>query len=394
MAVTTFRSITTMEVGQAAKEANVNAAYDNLSRGISGAVTLTVTTLDITLTAVDENDEARNLHLFLSGASTGARNIIVPTLIGLTYIVTNNTTGGFSHTVKTVAGTGIAVAPGMVAIVFCDGTNVREAVNSGGAWSVELSQDAIGAMVDTTLIYVDGTPLLTRGALTGDVTAPQASNTTTIAAGVVTHAKYQDIATDRLLGRDTASSGDVEELTVGGGIEFSGSGGIQVVAASDTVAGKVELATAAETTTGTDATRAVTPDGLAGSAFGTPAIGMLVSDPLGSAITTGDGKAYVRIPSTLNGMNLVGVAASVSTVSSSGIPTVQLRRVRAGTPADMLSTKLTIDASELDSSTAAAAAVIDAGNDDVATADQIHIDIDVSGTGAKGLFIEMQFRLP
>jgi len=33
-------------------------------------------------------------------------------------------------------------------------------------------------------------------------------------------------------------------------------------AASDTVAGKVELATTAETTTGTDATRAVTPDGL------------------------------------------------------------------------------------------------------------------------------------
>lgn len=35
-----------------------------------------------------------------------------------------------------------------------------------------------------------------------------------------------------------------------------------VAAASDTAAGKVELATTAETTTGTDATRAVTPDGL------------------------------------------------------------------------------------------------------------------------------------
>lgn len=35
-----------------------------------------------------------------------------------------------------------------------------------------------------------------------------------------------------------------------------------VSAASDTAAGKVELATTAETTTGTDATRAVTPDGL------------------------------------------------------------------------------------------------------------------------------------
>ena len=45
----------------------------------------------------------------------------------------------------------------------------------------EAAQDAVGAMVDTTLVYVDGTPLLTRAALTGDVTAPQASNVTTLA---------------------------------------------------------------------------------------------------------------------------------------------------------------------------------------------------------------------
>lgn len=34
-------------------------------------------------------------------------------------------------------------------------------------------------------------------------------------------------ATDRLIGRDTASAGALEELTVGGGVEFSGSGGIR-----------------------------------------------------------------------------------------------------------------------------------------------------------------------
>lgn len=35
------------------------------------------------------------------------------------------------------------------------------------------------------------------------------------------------IATDRLLGRDTAATGVAEEITVGGGIEFTGSGGVQ-----------------------------------------------------------------------------------------------------------------------------------------------------------------------
>src|SRR3990167_9827911 len=52
-----------------------------------------------------------------------------------------------------------------------------------------------------------------------------------------------------------------------------------VTAASLTAAGKVELATDAETTTGTDATRAVTPDGLAGSDYGKKVVGILVVDP-------------------------------------------------------------------------------------------------------------------
>ncbi len=46
----------------------------------------------------------------------------------------------------------------------------------------ERAQDATGAMVtDGSLVYVDATPLLTRGALTGDISAPQGSNTTTLA---------------------------------------------------------------------------------------------------------------------------------------------------------------------------------------------------------------------
>ena len=166
-----------------------------------------------------------------------------------------------------------------------------------------------------------------------------------------------------------------------------------------TVQGHVELATIAETDTGTDATRAVTPDGLAGSNYGERAFGILVSDPNGDAITVGDGKAVFRVPSLMNGFNLVEVAASLSTVSSSGIPTVQIRRSRRAsattrTNADMLSTKLTIDASEFDSEDAAAAAVIDTANDDVITGDHIYIDIDVAGTGAKGLFVLPTFRLP
>lgn len=45
----------------------------------------------------------------------------------------------------------------------------------------EAAQDAIGAMIDSSLTYVDGTPLLQRAALTGDITASAGSNATTLA---------------------------------------------------------------------------------------------------------------------------------------------------------------------------------------------------------------------
>jgi hypothetical protein len=64
----------------------------------------------------------------------------------------------------------------------------------------------------------------------GDITVSSSGTVWTIDNDVVTFAKMQNIATDRLLGRDTAASGDVEEITVGGGIEFTGFGGIQTSA--------------------------------------------------------------------------------------------------------------------------------------------------------------------
>lgn len=62
--------------------------------------------------------------------------------------------------------------------------------------------------------------------LTGDVTGSgTGSFAATIAADAVTYAKIQNVSvTDRLLGRDTVGAGDIEELTIGGGVEFTGTG--------------------------------------------------------------------------------------------------------------------------------------------------------------------------
>lgn len=92
------------------------------------------------------------------------------------------------------------------------------------SYTDEQAQDAVGAMVDTSLVYVDATPLLTRAALTGDVTAAQGSNATAIGNdkvltahilnGNVTLAKMADIATSSLIYRKTAGSGAPEVNTL------------------------------------------------------------------------------------------------------------------------------------------------------------------------------------
>ena len=57
----------------------------------------------------------------------------------------------------------------------------------------------------------------------GDITVSSSGTVWTIDNGVVTYAKLQDVsATNRLLGRASAGSGDTEEITIGSGLSLSG----------------------------------------------------------------------------------------------------------------------------------------------------------------------------
>lgn len=99
----------------------------------------------------------------------------------------------------------------------------------------ERAQDAIGAMVDSTLVYVDGTPLLTRAALTGDVTASQGSNATTIANDVVSNAKLANMAEATLKGRASgAGTGDPTDLTATQAKTILSIAGLEVLTANRT----------------------------------------------------------------------------------------------------------------------------------------------------------------
>lgn len=155
----------------------------------------------------------------------------------------------------------------------------------------------------------------------------------------------------------------------------------------------VVMATAAEVNSGTDTTKVINPAVLSQSNYGKKVIEMPCTDPNGAALTVGNGQGYFVVPPPLNGMNLVAVAAAlVGAQSTSGTPTIMIANQTDAV--DMLSTPLTIDANEWTSYTAATAAVIDATKDDVATGDIIRIDVDVAGTGAKGLIVILTFQLP
>ena len=111
-----------------------------------------------------------------------------------------------------------------------------------------------------------------------------------------------------------------------------------------------------------------------------------------TAATIGDGKLYFTIPSDLNGFNLIDADAALSTASTSGLPTIQIANVTDTT--DMLLTKISIDANEKTSWTAVTPPVIDTTKDDVVRGDLLRVDVDVAGTGAKGLEIILVFQQP
>lgn len=80
---------------------------------------------NVTLNAV----EAGHGILKFTGALTGNINVIVPASPSRPWIVDNATTGGFTLTVKTAAGTGAICSQGYKSDVYSDGTNVNHRKN-------------------------------------------------------------------------------------------------------------------------------------------------------------------------------------------------------------------------------------------------------------------------
>ena len=138
MATTTNLTATKLEASQSQKEVTANAAFDVFDKAIAGMLSKTINSADVTLTT----DEARNAIIALSGTLTGNRNLIVPAVSKI-YVIRNNTSGSYTVTVKTAAGTGVVVTQGAQAIVYCDGTNVLLAHSTAGVTSLDDLSDVV-----------------------------------------------------------------------------------------------------------------------------------------------------------------------------------------------------------------------------------------------------------
>lgn len=183
-------------------------------------------------------------------------------------------------------------------------------------------------------------------------------------------------ATQRVLGRNSAGAGAGEEVTLTQLLDWIGSAAQgDILIRGSSAWARLAAGTAGQVlkTGGTGANPAWA-DNLA--------VFQLACSDRSTALTTGTDVASFRAPFAFKITSAYLPRASVDTVSSSGAPTFDIKQ--NGT--SIFTTKVSIDASEKTSTTAATAAVL-TGTISVADDDEITIDITAAGTGTKGAII-------
>jgi hypothetical protein len=123
-----------------------NVGLTNLvDAAIAGTASVAMSDANYTLTVADGlADESRKMFVVLTGALTAQRNVVCPSVSKL-YFVANNTTGSQSIVFKTNAGTGITVPNGEAMVLYCNGTNVVNAITYFASLDVGVL-DVLGAL--------------------------------------------------------------------------------------------------------------------------------------------------------------------------------------------------------------------------------------------------------
>jgi len=145
-----------------------------------------ITSSSVTLTS----SEAGNVVQEYTGTLSANTNVIVPTTVARYYVYNNTTSAGYTLTVTTASGTGYAVAAGTRKIVYCDGTNVVNAVDAGSGTVVSIATGS----------GLTGGPITTSGTIS--------IATTTVTAGTYLQGNFTVNAYGQLT---AATNGNVTE---------------------------------------------------------------------------------------------------------------------------------------------------------------------------------------
>jgi len=189
----------------------------NLSPLFTGSVANATTTPALTFSL-----SAQSANRIFAGPTTGSaaaptfRALVAADIpdLSATYAGASHAHTFASLTSKptTLGGYGItdaqALDADLTAVAGLSGTSGLLRKTAADTWSLD------------TNTYLTGNQTIT---LSGDVTGSGATAiSATIANDAVTFAKLQNISTNKLLGRSTAGSGDVEEISIGSGLSLSG----------------------------------------------------------------------------------------------------------------------------------------------------------------------------
>jgi hypothetical protein len=94
-----------------------------LDQSIAGVQSITMVNTNYVLTNFNGvSDEARKAVIVVGGTNLAIRDVIAP-LVPKTYVIKNNTTGGFAINIRASSGASAVIPNGVSATVYCDGTN-------------------------------------------------------------------------------------------------------------------------------------------------------------------------------------------------------------------------------------------------------------------------------
>jgi len=214
----------------------LNTALQTITRASKGYQALAVTgDATISWSNYSASNDGSVANLKLTGALTAAATLTFPNYMQ-NINVWNATTGGFAVTIKCSGQTGVSIPNGRKVALFCNGTDFLGA--------------APGYISDTITLTNDG-DIVTKTTLESAIAtaALPATSGTVLNSAADTTAGYLNskVTVSGALSKSTTNSGANEALN------------LTVGTATTSAAGVVELATTAETQTGTDTERATTP---------------------------------------------------------------------------------------------------------------------------------------